>query len=375
MLHEQRREYTGDQNESKTAAPSVWDNTEASAVVCATDDDRTSRNHNSLAGLTTELSLLAPQERWQSYSLKQALRALKREKRLTIRVRLSSGESAFYLPSVWLEEKQWTPAQLLLSLAQKAARHDDQSTDLSQISGVWEIPVYEIGGLYADMPAWKRNRGYFPVVLDLLRDSFNFYAQHADLKRHRLAYLIPADGKVQYDNENAWVRSYADITAFYQVTQFLFPNSDRSQTAAAAHALLDQVVEDMRQTWPLPARGDLATIAARMELYSAIDRPVSSAVVRTVLDASTSAGIFDASDLTFSNPQIMLALAHWAALNEGNAMNGEVQKHFQAFLVFYAAPAQAAVVKDVFGANWISQAVEAGLSLSPQLAQPPTNLI
>lgn len=127
-------------NGEMNGTQSAWDNTVASAHICVESDPRATSDRVPLRE-STEVSVLQVRSNWTEVPLSQTNVVLKPNATQAVCVETELGNHAYYLPSVWLENQDWTAADFLTSLAHKA---DDRYGGTSVVRHVFTIPCKTI---------------------------------------------------------------------------------------------------------------------------------------------------------------------------------------------------------------------------------------
>lgn len=264
-----------------------------SAVICATQDSRRTQQ----LPVASEVCGFAPKSLWIDRSVdgSDLCRSLQR----AIMVQTDNGRSAVYLPEVWDERPEWSGRDLIDNLTRKAGGRS------SHVDRVMEIPCYVVASPQIDVP--KADRGLFASLV--LQRALAFY--DCFKSANRLAYQVVPPKKqadtvtaaaaatacgngAVYDNEGAFVRSYADVSAYFKLCRLLAPTKDCAQQ--------DSIVQFAETQYPDGPDGAVA--AARVSFLLDVNRPdsISTSLVASLLDAVPH------RDKSFAQPQIILSL-------------------------------------------------------------------
>lgn len=322
-------------NGDRKGENTVVENLFGASETCRTIDPRRT---NQLPA-EVELTILAPEARWEKIDDISNL-SQKRGRALYV---LTTSGSAFYIPSVWNERPDWTPKQIINSLANKAGGGD--------ILTVYEVPVYEIPSYSTEAKHanFIRDRGFFsdnPV--SILGKAWDFYYgwSKCDADDFQLAYEVA--GLPIYDNDGAWVRTYGDLETFYRLSKYLGIDDT---------SLFDNLYVDSRSD-----EDDYQTKAARINLLLTLNRPGDKSEVNKLVNQihPIKPGVYD-SDLSFANPQIIIALIRATntqeAIGIANDYVNNVPKQIPIALGSHGA----------FAGNWIAQALAVCAAIDPTL--------
>ena len=297
-----------------------------------------------------DLTILAPRKRWKHII---DIKSLKRERRRALYVKTLYG-SAFYIPSVWDERLDWNSTDIIRSLAHKAGGNLDSITE------IYEVPVYEIPTKSMENHETNnnRNRGFFKEILttdtpittkpvlstdyqnentnilhDVLEKIWYFYYNNSD--NNRLAYKIMYDNIPEYDNEGAWVRTISDVITFDDLNTYLGKSSSTIQPYV-------QYLLDNKRKIPLDDPQTMAVWIEFMKHFNILDTENLIGNFKELMP-----GIYD-SDLSFANPQIIIALADMGKRKKLIGFLKTINNQVEKAVKNYGA----------FAANWISQALE-----------------
>ena len=286
----------------------VFENVNASANICRDRDGRMSRGKARFFSIT-----VLEVKPWR----RETLATLRREDNRAISIEVS-GRQAIYLPTVWHEYSQWSADALIHHLLQKAGGREG---DFSLSSA----GTYEISD---DTPFRERDHGFFDehFVPQILGKILKFYRNSTT--EQGLAYSV-TQGRLNYDNQGAWTRTYSDITALCKLEHALGGNS-------AKHVL--EVIPKQFKS--------LAGYVAWLECSRCVGNPVP------IFDAKATNGVFS-TDRAFANPQIVLYL-----IKAGSSTDV-----FLEFLTDCERTLPSTLAEyGVFAANWIAQALAAGVT-------------
>ncbi|CEO94306.1 Uncharacterized protein PBTT_04331 [Plasmodiophora brassicae] len=188
------------------------------------------------------------------------------------------------------------------------------------------------------------------VVDVILAGCWRFYLSYGNGRQ--LAYMVPGGGlAAQYDNEGAWVRSYADVTAFWRLAQ-------RYGRTEEARPYMEHALE----RYPSASLQSRATRLSMIMAYRGMDAPDAVALRQHLRPVAP--GIYDACDLSFSNPQIVLALVQGGDRQAAREFVASARR-------WIAHPLRR---HGVFAANWVGRALTACQELVPELREPVANL-
>jgi AMMECR1 domain-containing protein len=307
-----------------------------SALICTTQDNR---RFNGGPPIAKELALFAPQAFWIALGApKDAARKMNRKKQRAFMVQ-SNGRRAVYLPEVWDERSEWSASELLQNLTLKAT---GQATNNNQSTTVYEIPSFVIGDPVLNIG--RHDRGFFASLV--LERAFSFYVQF--MRENQLAYLVTIPDQsakilVDYDNDGANVRTLADAAAFFKLS-ILLRDDEKTRELVIDRAL----AFSQRSLYP-------ADTAARVSLQIDTGREIDSRDINILIHAYP-----DVRDVSFSNPQIVIALVNANSLvNESQKLqiNAIARRFMQ---VDFETHAEKAIRENgAFAANWLLRALAA----------------
>lgn len=294
---------------------SVLANIHQSAEICTTKD---SRRFGGGAPIANELCLFAPRAVWLPLGLRAAaigkMRADK-QRALLVEITESNDDAesrrsqAVYLPDVWNERPEWSAAQLIDSLTEKAGGIRIHAKGQKEpFVFVYEIPCFVVAD--ESISIVRHDRGFFASIV--LQRCLPFYNRFR--RADRLAYSVTAEGEAQYDNEGAIVRSYADGSAFFKLCRLL--SVERAASESVADTLFDRFpcsetqkeknVYERESSLGVEKNG--ACLAARIALMLDIGRSVPETELWSLAQS------YPNSDASFANPQIVVSLSRAYAL-------------------------------------------------------------
>jgi hypothetical protein len=286
---------------------SIYDNALRSASVCLTD----SRTKISPTYKYLEVSALAPRDQWIKSS------NIKRDENYTIYIEdPKTNKGAFYLPSVWKEEAEWMPNDLIVSLKKKA-RISSNTYD------IYKVPTVVINSKgFEYSPYIIREMGQ--IIIDKV---VKYYKAFIRYDRTRSSVGAMPDGSLPYFISNQGIEYDADsyVRIFYDLSDF---NRIAGMRLGKKHL-------NLNAKYSLHEWVALAKLAESLNLGSALLKQIKAKIL-----SYNKNGIFS-SDRSFENPQAMMAVADIIDLQSArNFVNLSTKWNL-----------------DVFGANWVSQAL------------------
>lgn len=286
-----------------------------------------------------DLTILAPKKRWIKID---NIELLNRKRGRALYVKTFNG-SAFYIPSVWNENLDWTAEDIIKSLAKKA------HGNFESIVEIYEVPVYEIPTKSLETKTFVRNRGFFlqhggyKNLNNVLENAWHFYYDYSrdTSEGAQLAYKIILDNP-KYDNEGAWVRSISDVISFENLNKYI----------GNAHTIIEPYIDYLINIQDeFLSNNDLQTRAVWIEFqYLNIQKSEKNNKIKSLLNSfkELSPGIYD-TDLSFANPQIIMVLANHCGKHKINGYLKTIDSQIE----------KAIKTNGAFAANWIAQALYA----------------
>lgn len=281
----------------------VYENALLSANVCTTDQ----RTKVAPTYVHLEVSVLAPRDQW----IKSG--DILRDEHYTIYIEAKGGRGAFYLPSVWDEEEDWTSYDLITSLKKKA-RITSYSYD------VYKVPTVVINKNGFEYSSYLINE-MGRIILDKVVKYYQGFIKYDNSRNidGDLPYLINDDG-IEYEADS-YVRIFYDLADYNRLS------------GARSGAMLGRKYLNMNAKYSLHEWVALAKLAE--SLSSSLLKQIKNKIM-----TYNKNGIFS-SDKSFENPQAMLVVSD--IIDERSAHNFvNLSKKWKV---------------DSFGANWISQAL------------------
>ncbi len=300
------------------------DNIVKSAAICKTRDSRR------IGGtpVAHELSLFAPLRLWRHLGNgERAKDEMVRAQQRAFMVRVANSR-AVYLPDVWDERPSWSASSLLKNLTKKAGAAID--TSLRDIE-VYEIPCFVIADDVVGVE--RHDRGFFSCVI--LTRCFDFYETFRS--NDRLAYLI-SHGEAEYDNQNSFVRSFADVVAYVDLCKLL--GFDGRADGVVREALKWKCADD-----------DALCLAGHVSFLLQVEH--SDRITRR--DVELLLTFFQRSESSFTKPQIVIALVGCFKLF--SAMQANIRDAARQFCESETEIAEAVGKDGAFAANWSLQAL------------------
>lgn len=283
----------------------VYNNALSSATVCLSD----SRTKVSPTYVNLEVSVLAPRDQWIKNPNILA------EEHYTIYIEDNkTNRKAFYLPSVWSEETDWSPKDLITSLRKKARI-------TSANYEVYKVPTITVDNHGFEYTPYIINE-MGRIILDKVVKYYKSFIKY-DPTRNSIGTMV--DGNLPYLVFDQGIEYDADsyVRIFYDLADF-----NRIAGTKMGKKHLNMNIKYSLHEW-----------VALVKLAESINSPLLKQIKAKVLSYNKN-GIFS-SDRSFENPQAVLMVAD--IIDEKSARN------------FVNLSSKWKV--DIFGANWISQAL------------------
>lgn len=273
----------------------VYENAIKSSQICKKD----SRTRRSQKYKYAEVSVLLPKDKW----IKSSIKNLNEDNEYTIHIVDNNNDrGAFYLPSVWEENPNWTAEDLIESLKEKAGISSNRFT-------IYKVPTIIVNSesIYDPHDMLK------PEIINIILDKVDVYYTKL-IKDNKLPYIIE-DDKVVYESKSL-VRTLYDLASY-----------NRLKGRKLGGEYINR--EDY----------NLHELVAVTELAKSIGSSKVSYFIKKILSYNNNGRFSD--DLSFENPQAMLTVS--TVIDEKSALIFVKDAHKWK--------------GDSFGANWMSQAL------------------